>query len=243
MSFYIQMYTLRDETAKDFVGSLERVAKLGYSGVEFAGYGDIPAAEMAAKLRELGLTVPSSHVGIQRLEENLQGEIDYLTAVGGKYMVLPYARLETKQDVLDVAKKCNQFASACKAAGLKFAYHNHGHEFNKIDGQYILDILLENVPDMVLELDLYWAQHAGVDLLPYVKQWKDRLELVHIKDMENIETKKCVDAGTGTIDFAAIIAAAARSEYFIYEQEEFDVSPWVSAEASYQNMEPLLEGR
>ncbi len=243
MSFYIQLYTIREETAKDFFGALERLAKIGYDGVEFAGYAGIPAADMAAKLKELGMTAPSSHVSMQRLEDDLEGEIAYLKTVGGKYMTVPSSKMESDAQVLELAKQMDHFAKACNDAGLQFAYHNHGFEFNKESDRYFMDILLKNTKYVDLELDLYWAQHADVDLVSYVQKWKDRIKLLHIKDMENMETKRCVDAGSGMIDFGKIVAMADKCEFCIYEQEEFAVSAWDSTENSYKNMAPILAGR
>ena len=86
MNIGLQMYT-RDETAQDFRGTLRKVAELGYEGVEFAGYGDIPAEEMKTLLQELGLKAIGSHVGLHLLRADLQKEIDYLKTIGAKYDV------------------------------------------------------------------------------------------------------------------------------------------------------------
>ena len=93
---------------------------------------------------------------------------------------------------------------------------------------------------MMLELDLYWVQYAGVDVAAYIQKWQDRIVMLHIKDIENMETKRCVDAGTGMLDFAALRDLATHSEYAIYEQEEYDVSCWDSAEKSFENMKRIF---
>ena len=90
MGIGLQLYTLRDETAVDFAGTLRKVAELGYEGVEFAGYGGLSAAEMQELLQETGLQAVGSHVGLDRLREDLQGEIDYLKAISPTFPAQQY---------------------------------------------------------------------------------------------------------------------------------------------------------
>lgn len=241
MSFYIQLYSLREAAEKDFVGMLERVAKIGYAGVEFAGYGGLSGSDMAAKLKELGLTAPSSHISSLRFAEHFDEEMAFLKAVGAKYAVLPYYEMKTKQQALEAAALFQKYALRCKEHGIVFAYHNHGFEFDRTqDGSYLMDVILENAPDVMLELDLYWVQYAGVDPAEYIRKWKDRIVMLHIKDIENMETKRCVDAGTGMLDFKALRDLAVNSEFAVYEQEEYETSCWDSAEKSYQNMKSIF---
>lgn len=241
MSFYIQLYSVHEEAKKDFMATLEQVAKIGFDGVEFAGYFDHSKEELSAKLKELGMTCVASHIGAQGFEEELDMHISYLKEFGAKYAVLPYYKMDTEEDALAAAKLFQGYALKCKEQGIVFAYHNHGFEFNKTeDGKYLMDIVLENAPDVMMEPDLYWIQYAGADPAEFIKKWQDRIVLLHIKDIENMETKRCVDAGTGMLDFAALRDLAVNSEYAIYEQEEYDISCWESAKNSYENMKSIF---
>lgn len=241
MGFYIQLYSLREAAQQDFKGMLERVAKIGYAGVEFAGYGGLSGEEMAALLKRLGLEAPSSHISAGRLDADFEGEAAFLKTIGAKYAVLPYYEMKTDEDALAAAELFERYALAFQEHGLVFAYHNHGHEFEKgASGKYFMDLILEHAPHVMLELDLYWVQYAGVDVAAYIQKWQDRIVMLHIKDIENMETKRCVDAGTGMLDFAALRDLATHSEYAIYEQEEYDVSCWDSAEKSFENMKGIF---
>lgn len=241
MGFYIQLYSLRDAAKQDFSGMLERVARIGYRGVEFAGYGGMTGEEMAAKLKQLGLEAPSSHISADRFANHFDEEVEFLKAVGAKYAVLPHYSMENEHQALEVAKLFQEYALRCREQGLVFAYHNHGFEFKAAEkGGCLLDLILEHAPDVMLELDLYWTQYAGVDPAEYIRKWQDRIVLLHIKDIENMETKRCVDAGTGMLDFAALRDLAVNSEYAIYEQEEYEISCWDSAEKSFQNMKSIF---
>ena len=142
MNIGLQMYTLRDETAQDFRGTLRKVAELGYEGVEFAGYGDIPAEEMKTLLQELGLKAIGSHVGLHLLRADLQKEIDYLKTIGAKYMMCPYVAEEDRKDAEDwknLFSFLEEVGAEARKQGLIFGYHNHAFEFEaEVEGQFVL---------------------------------------------------------------------------------------------------------
>jgi len=235
MDFYAQLYSLNKETEKDFFGTLEKVAAIGYKGVEFAGYGGIAAADMDKKLKELNLTAPASHTSLENLRDNLDQEIEYLKTVGGKYLVLAWADPKTAGGAAELGRELEQIAVKCGQAGLRLAYHNHAQEFAMDNGNYLLDIILDNAPHLALELDLFWITYAGVEAVEYISGRKDVCLLLHFKDMDNTESRNSVDVGTGVIDFAAAAQRAVNCEYYIYEQEHFAVSQLASAQNSYDN--------
>ena len=231
--FAIQLYSVKDATDKDFPGTLEKLGNrgFGYTGVEFAGYGGLSADEMKKALSDNGLTAIGSHVGTDRLLNNLDEEIAYNKAVGSKYIICPYAEMETKEDVLALAEALTPVAEKVTAAGLKFAYHNHAHEFAMDGGEYLLDILFDNLPaDAVMELDVFWNECAGVETLGYMEKHKSRIEVLHLKQIDS--NKNNVDFDQGMLDFWVIIQKAKKNgiKYFVMEQEEYDVSPMASAE-------------
>jgi len=240
--FALQLYSVRDETEKNFIGTLEKLGKngMGYTGVEFAGFGEIDAEKMKQILAENDLKPISSHVAIDRLLNNLDEEIAYHKAIGAEYIVCPWADMETKPDVLELAKKLTPVAEKVKAAGLKFGYHNHAHEFIVDDGEYLLDILFDNLPEgTVMELDIYWSEYADVDSLAYMEKHKDRLEILHVKQIG--ENKSNVEIDKGLIDFADVIkkAKVLGVKHFILEQEEYEVSSMASVENTIKYIQSL----
>src|SRR5437870_2736600 len=178
----LQLYTVRDESARDFTGTLRRVAQVGYGAVEFAGYGGLAADEMKALLRETGLRAASTHVGLAAVEADLDHEIDYCLAIGCPYLVLPWLdqRWRGADAMRALAPRLNEFGRRCQERGVVFGYHNHDFEFARSDGHYLLDQLL-NATDpalVVLELDVYWAAYAGADPATYLRQRAGRVPLV-----------------------------------------------------------------
>lgn len=226
----LQMYTLRDETAKDFPGTLRKVAELGYEGVEFAGYGGIPAEEMRDLLKELGLQAIGSHVPLKNMQTQLADEIAYLKTIGAKYMVCPYLMPEDRPDNEDGWKQLfavlAEIAAEASRNGLIFGYHNHDFEFaGKVGGEYALDAMYASISEDILkvEMDIGWVQFYGIEPVSYINKYAGRLPLLHIKDFRIGEDQKIdtVELGVGLIPLNAVIKAAADggTEWLIVEQD------------------------
>jgi sugar phosphate isomerase/epimerase len=227
--FSIQLYSVRDVMKNDYTGTLKKLAAMGYTGVEFAGYGGLSAGEMKEILESLKLKSVGSHIGLEGLTKRLDEEIAYHKALGTEYLICPNSAVKSKDDVLELAKTLKPVIEKINNAGFKFAYHNHAHEFEKSGGEYLLDILFENLPEQAaMELDVFWAARADVDLFAYMEKHKDRLKLLHVKQIDG--NKRCVDLDRGVLNFREIITRAKSygAEHFILEQEEYAVSSLVS---------------
>ncbi|REE92843.1 sugar phosphate isomerase/epimerase [Paenibacillus taihuensis] len=244
MKIGLQLFTVRDDLAKDFKGTLRQVAAMGYEGVEFAGYGDIPAEEMKALLDELGIEAFGSHIGLQQLESNIEGEIAYLKTIGATYAILPWVSPEMvaggEAFWRELITKLEQFGKKFHEAGLEFCYHNHDFEFAlKIDGEFVFDAMYTKVPADLLkvEMDIGWVQYSGVDPLAYIAKYAGRLPLLHLKDFrkghpgEQIDT---VELGQGDLALNDIIAAAdkANVQWIVVEQDRCANPPLESVQTS-----------
>lgn len=229
MGIGLQLYTLRDETAQDFRGTLRKVAELGYEGVEFAGYGDIPAEEMKTLLQELGLQAIGSHVGLHLLREDLQKEIDYLKTIGAKYMMCPYVSPEDRSSAEDwksLFAFLEDVGTEARKQGLVFGYHNHAFEFeDKVGDSFVFDAMYEATsPEAVqVEMDVCWVQFAGQDPLAYIPKYAGRLPLLHLKDFSKDDQgdMKTLELSQGSVDLPAVIQAAsdAGTQWLIVEQD------------------------
>lgn len=242
--FSLQLYSLKELTEKDFAATLKRVGEIGYTGVEFAGYGELPAQQMRDLLDQNGLKSVGTHVSLEKLSNALDEELRYNQVLGTKAIIVPYYPMENAQDVQAFAQRLNPVAKAVREAGFAFGYHNHAHEFAKTDdGIYLQDLLLQltDPKDVMLELDVYWTAYAGVDILTYMQAQRDRIRLLHLKQLDNLVSKKCVDLNEGVLDFGAIIRKGLEIgvQQFILEQEEFAVSPYQSIEAGYRHIMSL----
>ena len=235
----VQLYSVRNEMAKDFEGSLKKIAELRYKQVEFAGYYNRTPQQVKALLDQLGLESPSAHVPIQALRQDPAKAIETAKAIGHRYVICPYldaSERKTLDQYKQHAALFNQVAETCRKAGLKFAYHNHDFEFMPIDGKLPFDLLLaETQKDLVqIELDLYWTVKAKQDPLAWLKKHPGRFAAFHVKDMDNTPRGFFTEVGRGVIDFKPIFAAGRQAgvELFIVEQDATPGSPFDSLKIS-----------
>ncbi|NLN03717.1 MAG: TIM barrel protein [Clostridiaceae bacterium] len=222
----LQLYSVREDAEKDFRGTLERVARTGFTGVEFAGFYGVDAKTMKKWLDEFGLEAVSSHSNVFG---NLDEEIEYLCTVGAKHIVLPSANFENRDLVLKLAEDLNNIGEKCKQNGLSLGYHNHSFEFKKDeDGKWLLDVLFENTdPDLVsVQLDVCWALVGGVNPVEYLKKYKDRALTVHMKEVKTVSPYEGTAIGLGIVDFAGIYNLLGDECDYIIEQEGIAMDTW-----------------
>jgi len=239
----LQMYTLRNESAKDFVGTLKKVAEVGYAGVELAGYGSLSASDLRKLLDDLGLKRAGSHVGMNDLQKDLDRVTEFNLEIGNHYIVYPSLPKEMRNDekgFREAAKLLNSIGEKCSKQGLGFCYHNHNFEFQKFGGKYALDILYEAAdPKFVqAEVDVYWAKHAGVDPADYIRRYPGRCPFIHLKDMAGDADRSFAEVGEGIIDFDAIFKAsqAVGTKWYVVEQDLCKRPPLESVRISLENL-------
>lgn len=238
MEISLQLYSIHDETARDFAGSVKRVGEIGFQGVEFAGYGGLSAEDQVKLLKESGLYSVGTHTGLQTFEDNFEAELNYSKAIGSKYIICPWAKIDTMEEVNHLAKVLNKAAERAAKEGIKVGYHNHDHEFKMVDGKYALDWLAEKTSDqVVLELDVFWVAYAGVDPVEYIKKWGKRVELIHIKQIAADKTN--VDVADGILDMRKIKEAAEYAAYFVLEHEEYDKPVWEAIKNDFEYLDNI----
>lgn len=242
----IQLYTVRNQLARDVEGTLSKLARIGFREVEFAGYPEGTARSLREILDRLHLTAPSSHVSLQALRADWDRTLDQAAVVGQRYIVVASinpAERKTLDDWKRIAGLFNKAGETARARGIALAYHNHDFEFTPIDGSLPYDVLLrETDPSLVgLELDLYWIAKGGRDPLQYFARWPGRFPLVHVKDMDATAQKYFAPVGKGTIDFARIFKQAQRAgiKHYFYEQDEVSGPPFQDIATSYAYLRAL----
>jgi sugar phosphate isomerase/epimerase len=228
----IQLYTLRDLLARDLEGTLAALAGIGYRKVELAGLHGRTAAEFRAVLDRYGLRATSSHVGID--DGDWGATLDDAHTLGQRFIVHPYAAYSTADDWRRFADRLAAAGDASRAAGLRFGYHNHAHEFQALPtGEVPWDILVATDPGSVhLEVDLYWTVSAGRDPVEVIRAHPGRVRQFHAKDRG--ADGSFADLGEGTIDFPRIFARAEEAgvREFIVEHDR-PPSPLDTARVGY----------
>ncbi|WP_179133996.1 sugar phosphate isomerase/epimerase family protein [Halobacillus massiliensis] len=243
----MQLYSLKDYTEKDFTGTLEKVAGAGYSGVEFAGYYNTSSKNLKKVLNQLGLKAAGSHIGIEDLENRLEEIIDYSLTIESPYIIcpgLPESYRNSADAYKKTAEQLNRIGEKCRESGLLFGYHNHHVEFEQYGGKYGLDILAEHTGEenLFLELDTYWAEVCGIKSVDLMEKYKQRMKILHIKDMNNFDEKRNVEIGSGVLNFQEIVKTgkAQKIDWYTVEQEEFDKDPFLSIEESCQYLKSIM---
>ena len=225
----LQLYSVREDCKEDFIGVLQKVAKMGYTEVEFAGYGNIPAKKMKEALTEYGLTSVGAHINIGRLTTDFEEEFEYNSEIGTEYIICSWSLFETKDMVLKNCEILNKIAEKVSQRGKKFAYHNHSHEFKVFDGEFGLDIFYKNTDSALIkaELDVCWVANAGLDVCDYISKLGSRVTMLHLKELGKDGPKDGSDFGEGVIDFAKIIELGKKigCEHYIVEHTEFKSTP------------------
>ena len=183
----LQLYTVRDALAKDFEGTLARVAATGYREVEFAGYMGRRPEAVRAVLERNGLRAPSAHVALQEMRTRMPAVVEAAHVIDHDYIVVPYLPEEERRTMPQyerLADELNTLGRRARDADLRLAYHNHDFEFTRMDGRLPYDLLLERTdPQLVsFEMDLYWITKAGHDPLAYFDRFPGRFRMVHVKD-------------------------------------------------------------
>ncbi len=232
----LQLYTLREQMTQDWVGTLERVANAGYVGVETAGFAYAPSVEsVIEKLDQLNLQIVAAHSGLP--STNADDPIyQTMQLLGANRLICASTgrdKFSNRSDILEQARKFNAVNDIAKQQNLQFGLHNHGWEFQIINGQYGYDILLEQLdPSIFLELDVYWMQSMGVDVVSYIRKMGERAKLLHIKDGPGTPEGMHVAVGKGEIDIAACIEAGVSAEWLIVELDHSDGDMMLAVEES-----------
>lgn len=205
----LQLYTVRKSAESDPEKTIRSVAAAGYGAVQFAGYYGFSAEKMKRLLDECGLKAAGAHVGFESLQKDADAELAYAKAIGMSYITIPgigtadLLKPETHRALEQIAEKANK-------AGIALGYHNHFHEFERVNGEYPLDILMRGVPSLKMELDTFWADYAGVDPVAYMEANSSRLASLHIKDRNKDPEKIGINAniGEGTLNIRAFLREA-----------------------------------
>lgn len=223
----IQLYTVRELFSKDPMGTLEKIAGIGYREVEYGGggYDKMDHAALRKTMDRLGLTSPSLHIGYDALAADFDGAVKMAKTLGADTVVLPYMTDEHRNAAgwKTAVANFSRWAEQLKKVGLDFAYHNHDFEFTvKPGGRSLFETLVTDTdPALVkLELDLFWAIAAGEDPKAIIRRHPGRIYAYHVKD--RTADGKMTSVGKGVIDFADIFTlnATAGVKHFYVENDQ-----------------------
>lgn len=242
----LQLYSVREQAADDFPAVLKQVAEMGYVGVEFAGLYGMEPAEVKDITDDLGLRVCSAHMDMPT-EENVEELIEECQVLGVPRLITgPGGPIDTIDNIMACVQKQKKAVSLLDDSGIAFGLHNHWSEFELVEGEYPEDIMLDNVPGMFAELDVYWVRVGGPDPAKTVARLSGRAPVLHIKDGPIDPPQPHTAVGKGALDIPAIVNAADPNvlQWVIVELDSCatDMMQAVADSCEYLVGEGLAEG-
>lgn len=233
----VQLYSVREEAEKDFDTVLQRIADIGYKGVEPAGFYNFTPSEFRSRVEELGMVVSSSH-GPWVSPDNIPEVIDTvgilgLDIAGGGYGPDDFKDMDAIQRTADTV---NGIVEKLKTADIDLFLHNHAWEFDMVEGCLAYDHFAKLCPDVKFEIDTYWAANYGAnDPAEQVAKFKHRTPYLHIKDGSLERDTAMLAVGQGKMDIPSVIAAADENvlRWLIVELDSCDTDMFTAVEESY----------
>ncbi len=248
-----QLYTVRDftKTAADFAETLRKIRALGYEAVQISAVAamsgetpEVSASDARRMLDDLGLRCIATHRSWDGLHSDTEREIDFHQTLGCDYAAIgglsgTYSALGADGYAAFVRDAAPTIA-ALKAAGIRFGYHNHAFEFERVgqSAATFYDTLIDyGGPDFHLEIDVYWAAHAGLNPERLIERCRGRVPVIHIKDKEMIGSEAVMaPVGEGNLDWPHLLpaCAAAGVEWYAVEQDERRRDPFDCLRSSFE---------
>ncbi len=239
----LQLYSLRHEFEIDIESTLRSVPELGFDTIELAGDFGWNADRWKRMLEETGLSVSGAHIILERLELDLEGNAEFLLALGSNELIIPVPPrdFEGAQRYLDCAERMGRIAERAKELGCRLSYHNHDWEFEPHDddanGRCGIDILLDETdPELIsFEVDVAWMTAGGWDVPAFLRDHGDRVSTIHAKEIRAADRSE-PRMGEGDVDFPTIVEVAVANNWpIVVEYESKNAPESVRWSAEYLN--------
>jgi sugar phosphate isomerase/epimerase len=247
----VQLWSVKDEVKQDFEGTLDKLAKLGFQGVEFAGeFGKYKADPEGLKafLRKKGLQCAGAHMRVDQLNAaNFKPTTDFYKTLGCNRLIISMDdRAASKEGSTELAKELSALSVKLDAQGMKLGYHNHEAEMLGDKGQTNWDLLAKNTPkNFILQQDVGWTTYAGKDPIDFVKAYPGRTVTTHYKAKFVKGTEGTSIIGQDKTDWAGLtkaVRSVGGTEWIIVEQEEYPngMGQLESVAASMRGLQAVL---
>ena len=243
-----QLFTVRDytKTMEGFADSIAKVSAIGYTAVQVSAIGPVPPADVKQICDDHGITIVNTHVAWPRLQDDIAAVIDEHQRWECKHVAvgsMPRHFIEAGEEgIRQFAAQAAEVGRSLHEAGLTFSYHNHSFEFIRYGDKCGLEILFDETDPRYVqaELDTYWIQFGGGDVCDWIVRLKDRMPVIHLKDMATVSWREQVmkEVGEGNLNWPGILDACreANVEWYAVEQDTCPGDPFESLAISYRNL-------
>lgn len=243
----LQLYTVRDDVARDFEGTVRAVARMGYPAIETGGALGKPDPALVQLLEESGLAVAGLGYTLEQAESEPDAIADYCHALRCPYAItywIDESQRRTADDWHRLAERFQRAGEQLAQRGIRYLYHLHGYEFTPLNGKTGVEILLENTnpTHFNLEPDTYWVEYGGANAVEFCERYAHRIRCVHLKDYVSKPEMHDIEIGEGAIDMTAIVRLAFLHnwDWLVVEQERYFRTPLESAERCLHNLRKII---
>lgn len=241
----LQLYSIREEAAKDLPGVLKAVAGMGYDGVEFAGYYGHSAEDIRKMLDAVGLKCCGTHTGLNTLlGDELERTVEFNKTLDNPYLIvpgLPGERTSSRAAWLETAKTFDAIAQRLTPLEMRTGYHNHHTEFQPLDGEMPWDTFFGNTrPEVIMQLDTGNALHGAADPTPFLERYPGRATTVHLKEYSATNDKALI--GEGDVDWELVFKlceGTGNTAWYIVEQESYVYPPLECVDKCLQKLRAM----
>ena len=238
----LQLYSVRKECEQDLPGTISTVAKIGYHGVEFAGYYNRDAKTLRKLLDDHGLKCCGTHTGLDTLTgDNLAKTIEFNQILGNRFLIvpgLPAKNTKTRQAWQETAVLFNELTEKVKPHGMRVGYHNHTVEFTALEGELPWDTFFGRTKkEVVMQFDTGNAMMGSGDPVVYLKRYPGRAATIHVKPFSKAKPNAVL--GEDELPWPEIFnlcETTGATEWYIVEYESDAYPPLVSVEKCFQAM-------
>jgi sugar phosphate isomerase/epimerase len=241
----VQLYSVRKDCEQDLPAVLSAIAKMGYQGVEFAGYYGRGAKELRKMLDDLNLKTCSTHISIDTLKgDKLEPSIEFNQILGNPRLTVSWLNpTKTIKPWYEAADSFNEIGEKLRPHKMRVGFHNHPHELVAVEGEMPLNVILDHTgKDVIMQLDLGSIMKSGGDPVAYLKRYPGRAVTMHVKDYAPDNNKALL--GEGIMDLKTVFATAESIggiEWYIIEQETYPdgVTPMESVDRCLKTMRKM----
>ncbi len=243
----LQLYSIREDCARDLEGSIKAVADMGYEGVEFAGYYERGADELKRLCDAHGLQIVGTHIGLDTLlGDAFEETVTFNKTLDNRYLIVPglaAERRDSRAAWMATAKIFNEIATRLAAYDMQTGYHNHHIEFQEMDGELPWDTFFGHTQkDVVMQLDTGNMYHGGAEPVSFLEKYPGRAQLVHLKEHSSTNDQALIGEGEGEVDWSRVFEVCEKSgatEWYIVEQESYAFTPLECVDRCLQNLKKM----
>ena len=240
----LQLYSVRGECAKDLAGTVAKVAKMGYQGVEFAGFFGNKAEDLRKMLDDNGIVCCGTHTPVGDLQDDkFEATVEFHQKLGCPYIIVPWLGHELRGSADQMKKTSDWFNKMVEKIkpykGVEIGYHAHGYDFSKVDGKTIWDWIFENTSkDLVMQLDVGNCLDGGGNPYEVFKKYPGQMKSVHLKEHGG---KPGAPVGEGEVDWKQVFELCntiGGTKWCVVEHESSE-TPLVAVDQCLKNLRKM----